>query len=1067
MSREQFRLSPQQKRVYSLQRHGRGFRSQAVCLIEGELEFERLREAVRRVVEAHEAFRLRLRAVTGLKTPGQEIVDDATWCESAPAEGSADLLATGDYYALLAEAQAHDHEGDDGPPLRLTFSSLGGSRHVMLVSSSALWADLWTLRNFVSELARELDPAPPLAEPPIQYVDYVVWRNDLYEQDDDLAAEGRAFWRQQLDQQTLACRLPAQSPAALPADFTPRHVPVRLSAEVAGRLASLARQQGESLESMLFAAWAALLHRLTDAPDLTVGVMFDGRPHEDLRGSMGPYAQVVPVTLRGAFGGTFDALLGAAGEALRQAGLWQDYFQWPEAAAGDVQFCPFGFTWHPPAPAAGLMLTIVAESSLADRFELQLACTADDAGVNALLNYDPACLSPAQVERLARRFERLCLAVSTQIDAQLPQLPVLTAEDERQLLVDWNRTEDDGFVPRCLHHCFEEQVERTPDAVAVSCGAQRLTYRELNHRANVLARRLRAAGVGPETPVCLFIGRSVELLVGLWGILKAGGAYVPLDTAYPMPDRIAHVIRDTGAPLILTHERLRQYLPAEPCQAIFLDDDTLAAGDGQNLSESCRPDNLAYIIYTSGSTGQPKGVMIEHASAVNLWLALRRAVYDGLPQRPYKATLNAPVSFDASIKQLLLLLGGHALYIPSDEIRTDPFSFVTYLRTNQVEILDCTPSHLRPLLDAGLLDDAGAAPSVVLVGGEAVDPVLWERLTLKPTTRVYNVYGPTECTGDSTACPVSPGCERPLIGGPLANTQAYVLGADLQLQPPGAPGELHIGGVGLARGYWRQPALTAQRFVPHPFDARRGARLYKTGDIVRQAADGRIEYVGRRDRQIKIRGFRVELGEIASALSAHPSVGKAVVTTRTDSSQDSRLVAYVVPAFSFDPTPDELRRHLAARLPDYMAPSAFVKLDALPLTPNGKVNYKALPAPDELAAEARADYQPPTSRVEIALTDIWQEVLGVKQIGVHDNFFKLGGHSLLAMQVIARVRKEFEIDIPIPRLFQLPTIEGLAQAVESAREAAESVPAHALVLPDENQPGEPLTLSLSQQSAVE
>jgi amino acid adenylation domain-containing protein len=978
-----------------------------------------------------------------------------------------------DYPSLLDEELARNSSGGDEPPLCLSFIPLGGDRHLIIISAPVIWADSQTLRNFIAELAARLNqstPASPLLETPIQYVDYAAWRNDLSEQDDEMALEGRDFWRKNFAHQTLDSRLPTQSVAAPTSDFAPLRVPVRLSPDVAGSLAALARQQGESLESMLLAVWVALLHRLTHSSEITVGVVMDGRPHEEFQNSMGLYAQVLPVMLRDAGSGAFSQLLSASGESLRRAGLWQDYFHWPEFSEGDTLFCPYGFVWNPPPrthSAAGLRFTIVAEASVVDRFELQLACSFDDENITASLNYDPTCFSPSDVERLARRLERLCLAVSQQIDRPVQRLPALTVEDERQLLVEWNQTQGEELAARCLHHCFNEQVERTPDSWAVICGEQRLTYRELNRRANQLARRLRATGIVAETPVALFVGRSVEMLVGLWGILKAGAAYVPLDTVYPVKERIAHVIRDTNAPVILTHKRLRQHVPDGRCEVISLDeDDTLWEGEGDNLSDDCRPDNLAYIIYTSGSTGNPKGVMVEHHSVVNLWRALRRAIYDHLPPQTYNATLNAPISFDASVKQLLLLLGGHILYIPSDEIRTDAYAFVNYLRDNRVDILDCTPSHLRPLLDAGLLDETDGTPSLVLIGGEAIEPVLWDHLANQPATRFYNVYGPTECTGDSTACLISVDCVRPLIGSPLTNTQAYILGDDLQLQPAGVPGELHIGGAGLARGYWNQPALTAQKFVPHPFDASPDARVYKTGDIVRHAPDGRIEYLGRVDQQVKIRGFRVELGEISAALRTHPQVGNAVVTTREDASGNSQLVAYVVRAAALSPSPAELRQHLEGRLPDYMVPAAFVNLDMLPLTANGKVDLKALPAPDELEHELRADYHPPTRPVEFALAEIWEVVLGIKQISVHDDFFKLGGHSLLAMQVIARVRKEFAVEIPIPRLFQMPTIEGLAQAIEAALDVAGATTPISTLTQGAARQGDPFVPELGEHAAV-
>lgn len=1032
----QFRLSPQQKRLFALGPDNHRRRIQAACLIEGQLDHQAFRRSFQTVLERHEAFRTRFRSVPGLKFPLQEVMDEARWQEFAPSDWGPHGTEL-DFSALLdREREQHGCVSEDAP-LCFTLIPFDGTGLVLVVSAPAGVADSLTVRNLIAELVLALEPdtsARVDSDLPVQYADYSVWRSELEDQDPELAEEARAYWRNNFNTEVLDCRLPGQVPAP-PGLFVPRSVPVCLDEEVAERLASLARRESVSLESVLLACWGILLHRLIESKGLAIGVKVDGRSHEELRTGMGLYAQTIPVSM--SFPRvTFLEIVRQSDLALSQATLWQDYFQWPEKPDGSPQYCPLSFRYYPPAQidrAGGTTFSICAEEGEADRFELQLACSSGGARLKGVIAFDPACLSFEQAEQLARRWEIICAGAAEQNDLQIRQLPVLTSRDQSCLLDDWNRTGDDALTPACIHDCFEHQVERTPDAVAVVCEDQALSYRELNRRANRLARRLCSLSVRAETPVCLFVGRSTEMLVGLLGILKAGGAYVPLDTAYPVKERIAHIIKDTGSPVIVTHERMRRHVPEGLCEVISLDaDPRLVDQDAENLGAPCAPDNLVYIIYTSGSTGKPKGVMVQHGSVVNLWGALRKLIYDRHRPNPHRVTLNAPASFDASVKQILLLMGGHTLHVIPEEVRGTPDSFVEYLRESRIDVLDCTPSHLRLLLDAGLVDCDREAPSIGLVGGEAIDGALWRRLACNGATRFYNVYGPTECTGDSTGREITLGSEHPTIGTPLANVQAYVLNEHLQLELPGVSGELCISGAGLARGYWNRPELSAVRFTPHPFACAPGERIYRTGDIARYFPGGSLEYLGRIDHQVKIRGFRVELGEISAALLQHSEIREAVVIALEDNSGSNRLVAYVVPAAGSKPAPSDLRRHLEGQLPEYMVPAAYLILTALPLTTNNKIDRDALPVPEEIRPGLCSDFQAPERPVEIALAAIWESVLGVKQVGRRDNFFELGGHSLLAMQVISRVRKEFAVNIVLPRLFQKPTVEGLAQVVEES-----------------------------------
>jgi amino acid adenylation domain-containing protein len=565
---------------------------------------------------------------------------------------------------------------------------------------------------------------------------------------------------------------------------------------------------------------------------------------------------------------------------------------------------------------------------------------------------------------------------------------------------------------------------------------QQLTYGELNQKANQLARYLGRIGVGPESLVGICVERSLETVLGVLGILKAGGAYVPFDPAYPA-ERLAYMVKDSQIQVLLTQQHLVEHLTDAmrhaPCALFLFDADweTIAAEEDENPGSGVSADNLAYVIYTSGSTGKPKGVMIQHRSALNLANALHRTIYAPREKAELRLSLNAPLPFDASVQQLVMLLFGHTLHVIPQDVRLDGEALLAFLRQNRLDAFDCVPSQLKLLLEAGFLTDSEWVPWAGLPGGEAIDTVTWQKLKEAPATEFYNMYGPTECTVDSTICRVSTACEQPTIGRPASNAQFYVLDCHLKPVPIGVSGELHIGGAGVGRGYHNRPELTAEKFIPNPFSNEMGARLYKTGDLVRYLPDGNLEFLGRIDHQEKIRGFRIELGEITETLKQHPNLQEAVVMAREDRPGDKRLAAYVVPENKTVPNINELRNFLQQKLPVYMVPSAFVMMEALPLTPNGKLDQRALPAPEQNRPDSEIAYVEPRTQMEERLAEIWKEVLGVDLIGVFDNFFQLGGHSLLATQVISRVRDSFQVQLPVRDLFQASTIAGLAEKIDA------------------------------------
>ena len=591
-----------------------------------------------------------------------------------------------------------------------------------------------------------------------------------------------------------------------------------------------------------------------------------------------------------------------------------------------------------------------------------------------------------------------------------------------------------------MHELFEAQVERTPDAVAVLFAEQQLSYGELNRRANQLAHYLRRLGVGPEVLVGVLLERSVEMIVALLGILKAGGAFVPLDPSYPQ-ERIAFMLADAGVGALLTQENLREKFGETRARVVCLEEEwsLIRQGSIENLAGGSLPGKLAYVIYTSGSSGLPKGVGIEHGSLSNYLCWVNESLFAG---RMYNLPFVTGLSFDASLKQVFApLVRGDQVWMLSNDTVSDPSALLAALNTRSNVALNCVPSLWAAVLNSvpeSELANRLKSLRCLFVGGEALSPELLERtFAALPQLEVRNLYGPTEATANAVFSRITVG-KKPLIGRPIANTEAYVLDANLQPVPIGVVGELYIGGVGVARGYLGRPELTAERFVPHCFCGQPGKRLYRTGDLACFREDGQLEYQGRIDEQVKVRGYRIELGEIEAVLSEHPAVRQSVTIAREDIAGDKRLVSYIVAAEPVES--GELRRYLKRQLPDYMMPSAFVLLDVLPLMPNGKIDRRALPAPESARIEQQASTTTQTPIEEI-ITGICAHLLKCEEVSGADNFFEIGGHSLLATQLIARLRDSLALEIPVRWVFQSSTLAELAERVEAefAKEKAASV----------------------------
>ena len=799
-------------------------------------------------------------------------------------------------------------------------------------------------------------------------------------------------------------------------------------------LVDLPADLGADPERTLFALWLVLLWRQSGQEERLLGAGFDGRNFDELRDALGLFARELPVSLAVRPDEPLRELVARAGAALDEAGTRQESFAWdhvvdaPEARP----FLPVGFGCERLSEvrtADGVEARMAHLVARVQPFVLRAVLLDLPTGPRLELHYDADRVAAAEAERLARELGVLARSAATAPDRAVGELELLDDEARRSVLEAPNATAADYARERCIHHLIEEQARAHPDAPAVQCGEQRLTYAQLDRRANALARRLLELGVAPNARVGLVAERSTDMLVGILGVLKAGAGYVPIDPGYPQ-ERIAFLLADARCPVLVTQPHLVERLPAHSAELVLLGEEEADAAQG-----AAGPEDLAYVIYTSGSTGEPKGVEILHRNLVHSTTA-RFAYY---PRAPRVYLLVSSYAFDSSVVGLFwTLCTGGALVLPEEGSERDVRLLAELARRHGATTMLALPSLWGLLLDHGGVERL-ASLDTVIVAGEACprDLVEKHRATL-PEAALYDEYGPTEATVWCTVydcADLGPSGPVP-IGKPIANARAYLLDEGLRPVPLGAPGELWVGGEGVARGYLERDDLTAARFRADPFTAAGGGRMYRTGDLARWLPSGDLEFLGRVDHQVKIRGYRVELGEIEEALTAHASVAEAAVLAREDTPGDQRLIAYVVGSGADPaPDPDELARLLRGRLPDYMVPAATVVLEDMPRTPNGKVDRDALPAPGS-ERSLSAEFVAPRTPLEQAAATVWADVLGVDEVGVRDDFFELGGHSILAVRLVARLGETFGVEVGLRALFDAPTVEGLLAAISSDPEAA-------------------------------
>ncbi len=1029
--------------------------------LRGDVDVAILHEALRLVFDRHPAFRTSYSTRNG--NPVQRIRDDvefsideidaSTWSDEEldrrlraetrrPFDLERDLLCRGHLYLRSGE----------GPVLLL-------SAHHIAFDGWSLWL---CLREVAAVYGARLEGKPPsLPSRRADYLDFVQWQEEMLAGPE---AEGlEDYWLEQLAGDLPVLELPADGSRAAAHEARGAGLAFQLDRALTDRLEALVKSEKATLNSLLLAAFQTLLHRYSHQEDIIVGCPAAGRTGSRFRRTVGYFVNSLPI--RGDLSGDppFRTLLGRTASAVRSSLEHQDYpfallidrlgvnrdpsrsllfqssfvFQKP----GDLSRMGNLLAVDDDRPLIGSRglcigpLTILQQE---DQHDLSLEMAEYQGVLSGVLKYRTDLFDSSTVARMCTSFRTLLEAAAEGPDLALSELPLMTEAERESILTRWNDTARDTSSDRCLHELFEEQAKRTPGAVALSSGDEQLTFEELDGRANRLGRRLRKLGVGPDRIVGLCLSRGPEQLIALLAILKAGGAYLPLDPAYPR-GRLELMLRDSRAELVLTERRLERSFDLEGVETLCVDAPEEASPDGGDLARTAGPEDLAFVIYTSGSTGRPKGVAMPHRAIANLiaWQLEETSLPRGARTLQFTS-----LSFDVSIQEIFTAwCTGGTLVLVEEEVRQDVERLAAHLEDQRVERLFVPFVVLQQLADElRCRPRADLALAEIITAGEQlhVTQAIVRLFEALDGCSLVNQYGPTEShvvaahrlRGEPCTWPA-----LPPIGKPVANTQLYLLDPSGEPVPIGVAGELHIAGAGLARGYLDQPELTAERFVPHPFDDRSGARVYRTGDLARYRADGDIEFLGREDHQVKIRGYRVEPGEIEAVLCEHESVREAVVTLHRSSPEGDRLVAHYVAAESATPPVRELREFLAERLPRHMVPSAIVPIDALPLTPSGKVDRRAVAAVDESWFMPEEAIEAPANPVEELVAGIWSEVLGLDRVGRDQNFFELGGHSLLATQVASRVRDIVGVEIPLRAIFEAPTLAELSARIEKERDA--------------------------------
>jgi amino acid adenylation domain-containing protein len=1027
----------------------------------GHLDIEALRRALDTIVERHEILRTTYHLVDGAPTqtieehrPFQLPVIDLS---GLPSEERERLVET---YFVKDFEKGFDFARD--LLLRGNLLKLGEHEHVLILSTHHIASDGHSKQVLFRELAAlygacRAGQDSPLAELPIQYADFAYWQRQQL--GDEAVAALLGYWREKLAGAPALMNLPADRPRPPVQSYRGgihrRILPVSLLQ----RLKTLAHREKTTLFITTLAAFKVLLHRYTGQEDLLIGTPVAGRDRTEFEAMLGYFTNTLVLRTDLSGDPTFRELLVRVRETFLDAHDHQELpFEKLVAELVTVRnqshtpvFQVLFSLGHYAATAPqipGLKVSQIFVDRGIAKFDLSAGLTESPDGLVVGMEYSEI-FRRETIDRMIDQYQVLLEGITANPGQRLSMLPILPEDERRKILFEWNNTRRELPYGASIPRCFEAQVERSPEAVALIAGDQAVTYRELNARANQLAHALSRRGVGPEVPVGICIGRTPELAIAILGILKAGGACVPLDHSYP-PERLAQMVSDSRTTALLTLQHFRPLLPELSASVICLDSDakTLADELDENLTREPSPEQAAYIIYTSGSTGLPKGVVLTHRGLINHALAAI-GLYGLTPSD--RVLQFASLSFDISLEEIFpTWCAGATVVLRPDDGSFRNLTFARWLERERISVVDLPTAFWHQWVDelAGADETPPTTLRMVIVGGEKATAharSTWARQVGR-AVRWVNTYGPTEASVIATAYEPSRDLETPddeadpPIGRPIDNTQVYILDQHRQPVPIGIPGEIFIGGDGLARGYLNAPELTAKRFIPNLFSADPEARLYRTGDRARWRHDGLIEFLGRADDQVKIRGYRIEPGEIEAVLLKQPDIKQAVVGVRDDAPGVKRLIAYVVYQTEPGPSPATLREQLSRTLPEYMIPATFVNLERLPLTPNGKVDRGALPAPDVASFSTGSAFVAPRTTAQKRLAKIWSEILGLDKVGIDDDFFELGGHSLLFLRLWAQINDEFGQDHPVNVLFRHRTVEQLAAFLEPGETVRTQMP---------------------------
>ncbi|MBG1266526.1 non-ribosomal peptide synthetase [Nostoc sp. WHI] len=1007
----------------------------------GTLNIKALEKAVNAVVQRHEvlrsSFQIHNNSLVQIISPEANLNIVILDLRSQPSTEQIEHLAT-------LEAQL-PFDLKTSPLVRVTILQLKEESHVLLVTMHHIISDAWSTEIFIREIttlyqAFTQGKPSPLEELTIQYADFAHWQRQYLS--GQVLETQLNYWQKQLANSPPLLELPSDRTRPAVQSFAGSTEQFQLDKQLTIKLISLSHSSGTTLFMTLLAAFATLLARYSNQEDIVIGSPIANRNRREIEPLIGFFVNTLVLRSNLQGNPTFVELLSRVKQVAMDAYAHQDvpFEQLVEALQPErslshnplfqvmfsLQNAPIGKLEVP-----GLTLIPLEIANVTAKFDLLLSMAETEDGLTGAWEYNSDLFDADTIKRMIGHFQTLLLGIVSNPSCRIDEFPLLVDLQRQQLLVEWNDTEVEyGF--ECIHNMFATQVELTPDAVAVVYEQQQLTYRQLNERANQLAHYLQKMGVGADVLVGICMERSLEMAVGVLGVLKAGGAYVPIDPQLPQ-ERLAWMLEDTCTGVLLTQNRLLLSLPVNQGRLVCLDADweVISQESKENPVSAVNLDNLVYVIYTSGSTGKPKGIALPHRALSNLcqWHLANLKTGVGVLQF-------ASLSFDASIHEMFAAwCSGGTLFMIPENLRLDVKELIYFLAHKPIQKVILPVVVLQQLAEMyGQEKHLFQNIKEAIATGEQLQinlPIINLFKQLEDCS-LHNHYGPSE-THVVTALTLSKLPDEwrtyPPVGKPIANTQIYILDNHLKPVPIGVIGELYIGGVNLARGYFNRPELTSQKFIPNPFGNEPGSRLYKTGDLARYLSDGNIEFLGRIDHQAKIRGFRVELGEIESVLNKHPQVNQAIVTIKVETTGEKRLISYIVLQQDQTITTLELRQFLQQKLPDYMIPAAFVRLAALPLTHNGKVDRTALPEPDENSYVLNEIFVAPRTPAEELLVEIWIELLGIEKIGIYDNFFNLGGHSLLATQMIGRISQAFYLEITLRDLFENPTVTELVEVM--------------------------------------